>query len=819
MWAMTTGVHEYPERMAECIETSNHGRRLSHSKGSEKEATFDLTTEEGKKDCFQCLLHKEGSWKCPKPCDPQGKKTPHCGLISGHEEHDHGYVALLFLLGGLTTGCFLQLWQERVLPQVPYTCLLFLAGLGFAGIHKLRHLHGSEKDWGNWFVSVDMWEKVNPHLVFYIFLPLLIFSEAMKLNISMALRIVGQVLLMATIGVIVGTVLTATYAFYCFPYEWSIPVALLFGSILAATDPVAVVALFNTLGVSPKLTMLISGESLLNDGTAIVVFGLLMILVKGGDLTVALVSAYFFKMTLVSVLLGMLLSLVAMIMLGWCCEAGYHSDAMIQVCVTLLLSMFCFFLAEAEAGGWTPAVDGQQIATSGVLTVVSAGCCVSYFAWPTFVSREVMHIVWEAVEFMGNTMVFLLAGLLWGYEILDDYHQAHITRWDVLHLLGLYAALHVIRGIMVCCFWPFLNCIGEKITWKEALVMTWSGLRGAVGLILAIIVDEEREISKKIGAKFLFHIGGIAMMTISINATLCPFLLDKLKLTRPKGLSKKSAEHFEHQLVEYAKKKFDELKKNGDDNIRWKNVTYDDVQKLLPLLEHPHAADADKPIKEEAEERAYREVFLRFVQKEYWTYLEEGQIPRRGRVARVLLLSCADGLLKCNGKLSDWTLIKAKSGEWQLCPCLNRCLENIWPFSQWYWMQSVFPSSWTISMWKAYLTICFLEAHAKAREKIPPFFEESGSRKVFQQQTIDKVHRESLEQAEAAKEYQASFDQKAVLHAKNRMVAGRLLMKKREETDLYTHLGVLPDKAASHLLHEIHHQTRQLARGNMYEPE
>jgi len=434
-------------------------------------------------------------------------------------------------------------------------------------------------------------------------------------------------------------------------------------------------------------------------------------------------------------------------------------------------------------------------------------------------------------------MVFLLAGLLWGYEILDDTHVSHITRWDVLHLLGLYAALHVIRGIMVFFFWPFLNLIGPKITWKEALVMTWSGLRGAVGLILAIIVDEQREISREMGAKFLFHIGGIAMMTISINATLCPLLLKKLSLTRPTSLSKRTAQHLEEKLYTYAREEFDDHEKKlgdgGDADSRWKDVKFDDIKAFL--LQQSHGADHDEDESDvatddrevflpgselrESELRAYREVFLRFLQNEYWTYLEEGQIPRKGRVARTLLMSCADGLIESHKELSDWSMIKSKTGEWQLCPCINNCLARCWPFSQWYWIQSLFPSSWTVDMWTAYLTLCFLEAHASARDQIPKFFEHEA---VFPGGTIEKVHKESEEQTKQAEATKASLEDRnkeAVSHAKNRMVAGRLLMKKWEETERYTREGVLPDKAASHLLHGIHDQTRQLASGNMYKPE
>ena len=93
-----------------------------------------------------------------------------------------------------------------------------------------------------------------------------------------------QCLLLACPGVLLGTFLTAAVGKYVLPYGWDWNVAMAFGSILAATDPVAVVSILNELGASPKLTMLISGESLMNDGTAIVVYSLFNALAQG-DLT------------------------------------------------------------------------------------------------------------------------------------------------------------------------------------------------------------------------------------------------------------------------------------------------------------------------------------------------------------------------------------------------------------------------------------------------------------------------------------------------------------------------------------------------------
>jgi len=191
------------------------------------------------------------------------------------EHHQHGYVALLFFFGALFTGSLLLIIIEKFMPSLPYTCGLFAIGMLSSIVHEFTP-HDSMAYWTTWFHAVDMWEKINPHMLFFAFLPPLLFSEAMRINVKLAATCLPQILLLACPGVLFGTAVTGAVAKYILPYGWDWPICLVFGSILSATDPVAVVALFNTLGVSPRLTMVISGESLLNDGTAIVIFTLML---------------------------------------------------------------------------------------------------------------------------------------------------------------------------------------------------------------------------------------------------------------------------------------------------------------------------------------------------------------------------------------------------------------------------------------------------------------------------------------------------------------------------------------------------------------
>jgi NhaP-type Na+/H+ or K+/H+ antiporter len=121
-----------------------------------------------------------------------------------------------------------------------------------------------------------------------------------------------QALLLAGPGVLVGAYLMGSFVFYCVPsIHWSWNLCMLFGSILSATDPVAVVALLKDAGASPKLTILIIGESLMNDGTAMVLFTLYYNIMKGEKYSVGDILLFFMEEVLGAPLLGMALGLVA----------------------------------------------------------------------------------------------------------------------------------------------------------------------------------------------------------------------------------------------------------------------------------------------------------------------------------------------------------------------------------------------------------------------------------------------------------------------------------------------------------------------------
>lgn len=138
-----------------------------------------------------------------------------------------------------------------------------------------------------------------------------------------------------------------------------------------------------------------------------------------------------------------------------------------------------------------------------------------------------MHHVWGMLEWTANTLIFLLAGVIIGKETL---HKIDASDWFIL--IGLYIVLSIIRCIVVAILYPALSRTGLKCSAEDAVFVAWAGLRGALAMSLALIVkkSDEIDISDKDADKIFFFVGGIAAITIMVNAVLSSKVLEKLGL-------------------------------------------------------------------------------------------------------------------------------------------------------------------------------------------------------------------------------------------------------------------------------------------------
>lgn len=444
-------------------------------------------------------------------------------LASEESESQHAVVVILFMFIGLLLCNVIAHVISVYNDVVPYTVVVFLFGAAFATLLSTKFSAFTD--------SLDQWVNIDAYIMLYVFLPVLIFGEAMNLNwhhvTGMFLYLLKmswhrhmfcnvikgglfQAFLLAGPGVLMGAGIMGTAVHFILPssYGWSWNLCMTFGAILAATDPVAVVALLKDAGAPPKLTILIVGESLMNDGTAMVLFSLFFNMYKGRSYTGGEVILFFFEAALGSPLVGIVMGLMAVKWLRLANRPLKESDSTIQIVITVCCAYLVFFVAQ------------YTLEISGVLACCGAGLMLAWLAPPLILKHETMHNVWSFIEWLGNTLIFLIAGLIMGNRTL---HNIDLVDWLIMPLL--YLVLMSSRVFVIMCMYPLLSTTGHKCTFSEACFMAWSGLRGALAIALAVIVDSSPEISNNNGDRFLFYVGGIAALTIIVNGTLAKSML------------------------------------------------------------------------------------------------------------------------------------------------------------------------------------------------------------------------------------------------------------------------------------------------------
>lgn len=435
-------------------------------------------------------------------------------------------VSIVFVFTSLCVGVLISQILNYFNNAIPFTVVIFLFGILMAFFDY--------QYFGLWSESVSDWTDFNSELIFYFLLPPLILGEAMYLNWYYAVGGMSQSILLAGPGVIIGTILMGTLTKYVLPYDWSWNFSLLFGAILSATDPVAVVSLLKGCDASPKLTILIIGESILNDGTAMVMFTLLFNMLNGQTYTVADIALYLTNSCLGSMSFGIGCGLGMVYWMRTLTNKYKELDSILQITITVTCGYLIFFVAQ------------NSLSQSGVLALCGTGIVLAALAPPIILNQEAMHNVWETVCWFMNTILFLVVGLRLGNQLMKT-----ATAIDYFLVVALYLLLMLCRIIMIALFYPILSRTGHKCTIREAIFISWSGLRGGVAMVLALLVgtNSNTEISSDENNRFFFFVGGVTALTLLINGTLAETVLLRLGLIGDQSIEKLAiANHVRRQV-------------------------------------------------------------------------------------------------------------------------------------------------------------------------------------------------------------------------------------------------------------------------------
>lgn len=340
--------------------------------------------------------------------------------------------------------------------RLPYTVALVLAGLALGAV-------GDSLPW------LDLNAvRLTPELLFDLLLPALLFEAAFHLSWPKFRKNLRAILLLAVPGVGAAIALAGVLAYYLEPLaEAALPlmVAFLFVAMCAATDPVSVVALFKELGVPKRLAVLMEGESLLNDGVAVVAFivlGAAMGLSEHAeDVTPFWIGRFLVWEIIVGLGVGVAIGLIVSYV------TTLVNDHLIEIMLTTIAAFGSYLCADA-------------IHASPVLAVVAAGMATGnvgarYGLTPT--NRIAVESFWEYAVFAANSMVFLLLGKEIDLARMLGHWPAILVAWG-----SLLAA----RALVVFSVERLLASTAERFPKRWSSVLVWGGLRGSLSMVLAL---------------------------------------------------------------------------------------------------------------------------------------------------------------------------------------------------------------------------------------------------------------------------------------------------------------------------------------------
>ncbi|MCX3266408.1 cation:proton antiporter [Pedobacter agri] len=298
----------------------------------------------------------------------------------------------------------------------------------------------------------------------------LLFAGAIHINLVDLREQRAPVIIFSTVSVVISTFAVGALLFYVTPlFGFQIPFiyALLFGALISPTDPIAVMGVLKDANVKKSLETKVAGESLFNDGVAVVIFAVILRLAQGSDIDLSFtnISWLLIKEALGGFLLGTLLGI------GASNAMRKIDDYKVSVLITLSVVMGGYLIA-------------HSIHISGPLTMVAAGIVIGNYGKRTAMSavtKDYLNKFWELIDEILNAILFLFIG----FELLIIHN---ITDY---WLIGICCILIVLFSRFLSIYIPVrLIPFKNKFSSGTIKVLVWGGLRGGVSIALVLSMDE-----------------------------------------------------------------------------------------------------------------------------------------------------------------------------------------------------------------------------------------------------------------------------------------------------------------------------------------
>jgi len=454
----------------------------------------------------------------------------------------------LFTLTFISIGALLISQKIRL----PYTVLLLFFGTLLVPLSSLSY-----------FSFLREFE-LTPEILFFVFLPILIFESAYTINIR---ELTGNIRTISFLAI--GSFLLSTLFISCILY-FGLPliglpipflVTLLFASLISATDPVAVLSLFKDFGAPRRLSLIFEGESLFNDGTAMAVFLIVLeILLHGFNGWGSLGEGLFFftSMIIGGVLFGLFMGLVFSKLLE-----KMQRNEFAEITITMLAAHLTFILSEVISS--SVSFFGYSLHISAIIATVITSVVIGNYGRSKMSKgvEEYMEKFWGYFAFIANSLVFISMGLL--------FHSLHINLFQFI--LPIILTIFIVMIGRAFSIYPVISLL-NILRWEKPIpsswqhLLSWGSLRGALAITMVLFIPENATLP---GWEYSFSIKefiaaitiGCIYFTLFIKATTIRRVMNRYQLGELHPLEEAQYRQAKSLIYAHAIAKFSDYHNKG----------------------------------------------------------------------------------------------------------------------------------------------------------------------------------------------------------------------------------------------------------------
>lgn len=590
--------------------------------------------------------------------------------------------------------------------QIPTSVLLLLAGFALRIVGQYMSLVDT---------AVNVMDNVEEETILLLFLPALIFECAYSTDWYTFKREIWQIALLATSVVVASCLLTAVVIRHVlgFSEDFGWYTAIMLGAILSATDHVAVVSQLKEVQADYRLETLIQGETLVNEGSIIVIFKVMMDGAVTSTVTGEDIVSMFFRLSFGGIALGLAFSIALSLWLK-----RILNQAVLETLLTLITTYLLFYTAELKA-----------VHVSGAFAVVTLGLYMSAYG-KMFVSPRIekkLHEFWEFIGTIIECLILILGGMLLGHFLID-FQSLYFS--DIGYMFALFGLLHVVRAAVILLHWPLLRLLGYGCSTKAMIVLVVGALKGTFSTALSLLVYRNLGFNERIRDLVLFWGVGVSALSVVFDAVILHVVVRVLGLESLTEVQESMLISVTASILEATNRKMAQMKdKSGFLMVNWDQVVQSSGPEKL-FYDMMKTTKSGRKVLEETTDVSTAEILKLFnasvkltdedivhetrrryystLKGLYWRQFKEGQCF--GSSALALIEAANRGLDAEKKPMVDWTYLEKSIYPSTIMSCLQR-------FSHLPLIGRLFKRMFYTYVTEAY-DICqnFIRAHTEAEE-------------------------------------------------------------------------------------------------------